>query len=266
MRACRAYLSLMARTTLYKELLLFVWMAVVELALVLPKVGVEISTVVGMTGNGEEILETYLRPIQDVVEGSNLGIVWLLSLLALSLILILTAGQWRDDTLDRLGLSRKGGNLLCGLYCALAFVLLWAFQGALVLGLCLAYRQSLPPEQVTAQTVLLSIYRTPVFYTVLPLANGLGWIANGSLMAALGLCAANGARLRRLGRYPSACVGLLMVLFVFGYGRVGLSDGSSEVIVLTLAFCFGATAVARMTLWDNGNREGEDDEPLDAAM
>ena len=37
MRACRSYLSLMARSTLYKELALFMGMAVVELALFIPK-------------------------------------------------------------------------------------------------------------------------------------------------------------------------------------------------------------------------------------
>lgn len=264
MRVYRSYLGLMARSTLYKELLLFVVMAGVELAQFLPKLGVEISTVVAVNGNGEEIRETYTRSIQDVAEQSHLVTIWMLSLLALSILLIRTAGRWRDYTLDRLGISRRQGNLLYGLYGTMSFLLLWAFQAALVLVLCLLYRQSLAPEQVTEQTVLLSIYRTPFFFTVLPLAGWLRWITNGCIMAALGLCAANGARLRRLGRRPIASISLVMMLAYFGYGAAGVSHLDRDSGLLAVAFCFGAVAVARMTLWDSeDDREEEPNEELD---
>ena len=52
MRACRSYLSLMARSTLYKELALFMVMAVVELALFIPKMKKQFSEVVGIGENG----------------------------------------------------------------------------------------------------------------------------------------------------------------------------------------------------------------------
>ena len=172
MRACRSYLSLMARSTLYKELALFVVMAVVELALFVPKMEKRFSGVVAIGENGEEIYSMYSLPVDEIAENTHLHWVWIAALVLLSLILILTAGQWRDYTLDRLGISRRQGNLLYGLYGTLSFLLLWAFQAALVLVMCLLYRQNLPAEQVTEQTVLLSIYRTPFFFSMLPLA---GW-------------------------------------------------------------------------------------------
>lgn len=264
MRAYRSYLSLMARSTLYKELALFVVMAVVELALFIPKMEKQFSEVVAIGENGEEIYFMYSLPIDEIADRAHLQWVWIAALALLSLILIRTAGRWRDYTLDRLGMSRKQGNLLYGLYGTLSFVLLWAFQAALVLVMCLLYRQNLPAEQVTEQTVLLSIYRTPFFFTMLPLAGWVRWITNGCIMAALGLCAANGARLRRLGRVPVASNCLLIFLFWFGYGGTGISNLDGDAGFLAVAFCFGAVAVARMTVWDNeDDREGEPNEELE---
>lgn len=256
MRAYRSYLSLMARSTLYKELLLFVGMAAVELALFLTEMQGRINQVATIISEWEDARASQLLLLYEVVKGSHLIWVWFASLLLLSFILIRTAGQWRDYTLDRLGLSRKQGNLLYGIYCTLSFVLLWAFQAGLCVAICLLYRQNLPAEQVTSQTVLLSIYRTPLFFTMLPLANGVRWVTNGMLMAALGFCAANGARLRRLGRYPVASVCMIVGVFLFGYGSVGVSELSPDMGYISVAFCFGAAAIARMTIWDT-DEEGE---------
>lgn len=264
MRACRSYLSLMARSTLYKELALFVVMAVVELALFIPNLEKQFSEVVGIGENGEEIYSMYSLPVDEIAENTHLQWVWIAALVLLSLILILTAGQWRDYTLDRLGISRRQGNLLYGLYGTLSFLLLWAFQAALVLVMCLLYRQNLPAEKVTEQTVLLSIYRTPFFFSMLPLDGWARWVTNACMMAALGLCAASGARLRRLGRAPAASISLILVLFWFGYGETGVSNLDGDAGFFAVAFCFAAAAVARMTVWDSeDNGEGEPYERLD---
>ena len=264
MRACRSYLSLMARSTLYKELALFVLMAVVELALFIPNLEKQFSEVVGIGGNGEEIYSMYSLPVDEIAENTHLQWVWIAALVLLSLILIRTAGRWRDYTLDRLGVSRRQGNLLYGLYGTLSFLLLWAFQAALVLVMCLLYRQNLPAEKVTEQTVLLSIYRTPFFFSMLPLAGWARWVTNACMMAALGLCAASGARLRRLGRIPEASNCLLILLFWFGYGNSGVSNLDGDAGFFAVAFCFAAAAVARMTVWDSeDNGEGEPYERLD---
>lgn len=257
MRTYRSYLSLMARSTLYKELLLFAGMAAVELVLFFTKVQERINEVAAIISEWEDARASQLLLLQEIVKESRLLWVWFASLLLLSLILIRTAGQWRDYTLDRLGLSRKQGNLLYGIYCALSFLLLWAFQAGLCLVICLLYRQNLPTEQVTSQTVLLSIYRTPLFFTVLPLANEVRWVTNGMLMTALGFCAANGARLRRLGRYPVASVCMIAGVFLCGYGAVGVSELSADTGYICVAFCFGAAAIARMTIWDTDDEEGE---------
>lgn len=66
MRACRSYLSLMARSTLYKELALFAVMAVVELALFIPKMEKQFSGVVGIGENGEEIYSMYSLPVDEI--------------------------------------------------------------------------------------------------------------------------------------------------------------------------------------------------------
>ena len=63
MRACRSYLSLMARSTLYKELALFVVMAVVELALFIPKMEKQFSGVVAI---GEAGLDTLAESPMDL--------------------------------------------------------------------------------------------------------------------------------------------------------------------------------------------------------
>ena len=254
MRACRSYLSLMARSTLYKELALFAVMAVVELALFIPNLEKQFSEVVGIGENGEEIYSMYSLPVDEIAENTHLQWVWIAALVLLSLILIL----------DRLGIGRRKGNLLYGLYGTLSFLLLWAFQAALVLVMCLLYRQNLPAEQVTEQTVLLSIYRTPFFFSMLPLAGWARWATNACMMAALGLCAASGARLRRLGRAPAASISLILVLFWSGYGGTGVSNLDGDAGFFVVAFCFAAAAVARMTVWDSeDNGEGEPYERLD---
>lgn len=255
MRAYRSYLSLMARSTLYKELLLFVGMAVIEGLLFFRKVHEEVRFVEAYTADGQEILGSRVLTIREIVEESHLSLVWFAGLLLLSLLLIRAAGRWRDYTLDRLGLSRVQGNLLYGGYCAASFVLLWGFQAALCLGMCLLYRQNLPAEVVTRQTILLSIYQAPLFSTLLPLANGLRWASNIFVAAGLGMCAASGARLMRLGRRPLASVELLVVLFWLEYGQRNYLEISVEAGYIAVAFCFGAVAVARMTLWDGGEEE-----------
>lgn len=258
MRAYRSYLSLMARSTLYKQLLLMLGMAAVELALFFAKMQERIHEAAAIASEWEKIRASQLLLLYEIVRESCLLWVWFLSLLLLSMILIRTAGQWRDYTLNRLGVSRVQGNLLYGIFGIFSFVLLWAFQAALCLGMCLLYRQHLPAEQVTSQTVLLSIYRTPLFFTVLPLAGGVRWVTDGLLMAALGFCAANGARLRRLGRRPVASVCLLVLVFFFGYGSVGVSELSADMGYIAVAFCFGAVAVARMTIWDMDDMDDEE--------
>ena len=206
----------------------------------------------------------YSLPVDEIAENTHLQWVWIAALVLLSLILIRTAGRWRDYTLDRLGISRRQGNLLYGLYGTLSFLLLWAFQAAFVLVMCLLYRQNLPAEKVTEQTVLLSIYRTPFFFSMLPLAGWARWVTNACMMAALGLCAASGARLRRLGRIPEASNCLLILLFWFGYGNSGVSNLDGDAGFFAVAFCFAAAAVARMTVWDSeDNGEGEPYERLD---
>ena len=72
MRACRSYLSLMARSTLYKELALFAVMAVVELALFIPKMEKQFSGVVGIGENGEEIYYMYSLPVDEIAENTHL--------------------------------------------------------------------------------------------------------------------------------------------------------------------------------------------------
>lgn len=267
MRAYRSYLSLMARSTLYKELLLFVVVAVVELVLFITRMEALFQATTEYRNRNGDWVSYYAAPVETIVEESRLHWVWLLALLLLSLILIRTAGVWRDYTLDRLGLSRKQGNLLYGLYCTLAFVLLWAFQAALCLGMCLIYSRALPDEAVTLQTVLLSIYRTPLFFTVLPLANGVGWVTNVIIMGALGLCAASGARLQRLGRNPVASMELMVLLALSGFGGVGLTGMGTYAGLIAIAFCFGAVAAARITAWDDQNdREEDPDERLDGEV
>ena len=95
MRVCRSYLSLMARSTLYKELALFVVMAVVELALFIPNLEKQFSEVVGIGENGEEIYFMYSLPVDEIAENTHLQWVWIAALVLLSLILIRTAGRWR---------------------------------------------------------------------------------------------------------------------------------------------------------------------------
>lgn len=259
MRRYRSYLSLMARSTLYKELLLILGMAVVEGALFFYQSQKQITFLAAYTADREEVWMSRALTIGEMVENARLSLVWFGGLLLLSLLLIRTAGRWRDYTLNRLGLSRVQGNLLYGGYCAVSFVLLWGFQAALCLGMCLFYRQQLPAEMVTRQTILLSIYQVPLFSTLLPLANGLRWVTDVFVMAALGVCAAGGARLMRLGCRPLASIELLVVLFWLEHGRNDSFDLSMEAVHITVAFCFGAVAVARMILWDNEDGEEEPD-------
>ena len=115
MRVCRSYLSLMARSTLYKELALFVVMAVVELALFIPNLEKQFSEVVGIGENGEEIYSMYSLPVDEIAENTHLQWVWIAALVLLSLILIRTAGRWRDYTLDRL--ESAAGKETCFMAC-----------------------------------------------------------------------------------------------------------------------------------------------------
>ena len=117
MRRYRSYLSLMARSTLYKELLLILGMAVVEGALFFYQSQKQITFLAAYTADREEVWMSRALTIGEMVENARLSLVWFGGLLLLSLLLIRTAGRWRDYTLNRLGLSRVQGNLR-GFLCA----------------------------------------------------------------------------------------------------------------------------------------------------
>lgn len=90
-------------------------------------------------------------------------------------------------TLRRLRVSEGAALVWKGLFGAVCFLLLWAAQTAVCLGLCAWYAAAVGPAYRSAQTALLAFYRVPFLHSLLPLAETAGYLRNLLLSAAMGL-------------------------------------------------------------------------------
>lgn len=148
--------------------------------------------------------QLYIRPERTVAELLR-GVPLTCGAAFLGLFSLLTyCGDERKAagyTLGRLAVSEGSALGWKGVFGFVCFLLFWAVQAAVGLGLCVWYAAAVGPAHSSAQTVLLAFYRTDFLHSLMPLAEGAGYARNLLLAAGLGLeTAVSSWRMRRGGR------------------------------------------------------------------
>lgn len=259
MRRYAALFQLMVRSTIYKLLAVLAVMGAVQVGLFAFQAQ-KIWSHAQVMADGVDVTAYYPYGIADVVNSANLQTVWFWGVIIFCEILVFMAGRGSLYTLDRLGLSHRGRNLLYSLYHTMALVVLFAFQAAVAVGLCLLYSKMVDGSFVGPQTIFLAFYRVPLFHSVLPLEDWFRWLFNLVVLVCLGITTAEGGQMVRNGRRPVAATVLAALTgAVSDLGLVGFSGVLGLVMVGMLLFVGGVIGPA-MFRRDSARKEEADDE------
>lgn len=232
MRRYGALFQLMVRSTIYKLLAVLAVMGAAEVGLFVAKLGT-IWSRAQVAADGVDVTAYYPYSLADLVKSAHLFLVWTIGVVVFCELLVYIAGRGRSETLDRLGLSQKEINLLYSLYHTMAFIVLFAFQAVLAVGLCVLYCQAVDPAYVGPQTIFLAFYRVPLFHSVLPLEDWVRWLVNLVLLIALGVVTAAGGQKVRDGKRPIAAT--LLAFWGGNFSDQGLMGLNGEVAVFLIA-------------------------------
>ncbi len=106
------------------------------------------------------------------------------------------------------------------LYGLAAALLAWGVQLGVVLALCRLYAGRVGAGDFTGQLTVLAAYRSSLFHTLLPLADGVRWAATACYYAGLGLSMGLGAVRAWSGRWAAGPL-VLALAFWFQPGGLG---------------------------------------------
>ena len=185
-----------------------------------------------------QTVDAWTPALESLLDGRLFRLTMTVGLLAVTAAACFSGGgrgSRPDNTAARL--PRPLGQIVAAyaVYGLLLYALVWAFQLGLVLGLCRLYDAWAGPEMQNGQTAFLAAYRSGVFHSLLPMADGGRWLASALLYGGLAISSASAAVRSWSGKWP---VGPLVVaaLTWFNAGGVGtlgwqLLLGAASVIV-----------------------------------
>lgn len=173
--------------------------------------------------------------------------------MALGLLLVTAAacfsgaarGGRPDYTAARLPVST--GRIVLGYtaYGLLLYAVTWAFRLALVLGLCGLYGAWAGPEMQNGQMAFLAAYRSGLFHSLLPLADGWRWFTSALLYTGLAVSSATAAVRSWSGKWP---VGPLVIAALTWFEAGGLGSSGWQLILGAASVVVAGTGISR--LWE----------------
>lgn len=130
---------------------------------------------------------------QALVRGHIAGVAGI-GFLCITAVLCMTGAERGREktgyTLQRLSISEKMVLLWQAVYNGSCYLLLWASQVLVMMGLAQWYTRIADPAMVTSQTVFLAYYRNEYLHGLLPMAEMDHWFRNGIMLVALGVSSA----------------------------------------------------------------------------
>ena len=195
--------EMIARSSIYKVLLVIVTMVVAEV----------VYLSYAFTSTQRVLMEVY---IDERFFGTAFKVAYTL----ITLLLILPGmnlGSTQSYTLKRLRIKEKNIYWLQAVYNFLAFVILWGVQLLVILGFMVFYQNHLPEGAViTNQTMFLAFYRVDFMHSILPLEDRTNWMMLFSIGAVTALAAAECTKLQRGGKFAfELCVMVATTWIVF---------------------------------------------------
>lgn len=212
---------LMARSTVYKIIVLLAVMAAVEGGLFW------LALSRGPTSSGFSL--------ERVVQDGRM--VWVFGICFLLLTVLLSRACRRiSGSYTALRLSVSGGWVAFwqSVYNVLCYLLFWAVQILIAVVLCRLYTARAPAEYVTGQTVFLAFYRSKFLHSLLPFEDAVFWVRNLVMALALGVCAA-----RRPGRADRGIWGhIVLIAVVVGFFLRGIGNAAAGLFAVLVVAAF----------------------------
>lgn len=245
----KKYLSvfeMITRSTLYKVLITLVLMVVAQFFLF----GAELKETFS-SGNDEIIIG-----MENIVDESYLVVPLAIGFVLMTIILCwcgCNIGSNQGYTLRRLQIGERAVFCLQILYNCLCYVLLWASQVAVTVGISHLYVQH--AAELTNQTVVLAYYKNSYMHSVLPMEDGRGWALLIFLIIGCGVAAAAFPVQQRRGKIGfSMIVAVALALVCFPNGI----DADYRFVFVCLAFfCMASVALLGVFV---GSEEEQDNE------
>ena len=156
---------LMARSSIYKVISVFVLMAVVEYGLVCMRLNQGVMS--------------DQHNLEIVVDESRILWVFGAVFLLMTVFLCQTGCGFSSKTgytLRRLSISERMVFVWQSIYNMMCYCLLWFVQILVVFGLCNLYVNMAPEGFVTNQTIFLAFYRNDFLHSLLPMEDAGFWI------------------------------------------------------------------------------------------
>ena len=173
--------------------------------------------------------------------------------LVLTAVLCMTGAERGSEktgyTLQRLSISEKTVLFWQAIYNGSCYLLLWASQVLVMMGLAQWYTRIAEPAMVTSQTVFLAFYRHEYLHGLLPMVEIEHWVRNLVLLIGLGLSSAYFTYAQRRRWKKGEWVTMVLVVLLFFCDHV--NSGGMEVLVIVITI-----ACIVKILWKLG-REGE---------
>lgn len=179
MRHYKATFMLLARSSVYRLLLVFLLMGAVQ--------GGSFYLVV----KNQLVMGT--PSLEVAVDDAKLSLIFGIGAILAFILLAAVGcefGNKQGYTLKRLPLTEKSVFLCQSGYNSLAFFLLWAVELLITYILCQLYTSMADGAYLSNQTIMLAYYRSDLLHTLLPLADITLWIRNVTLVLSLGITTA----------------------------------------------------------------------------
>ncbi len=218
---------LMARSTLYKLLVLFVLTITGQCALFS-------FTLRQAQAQAETPFD--LPFLEAAIQQSRLPWVFALAFVLSVLILARTgcdSASKQSYTLRRLSVSERSVFLWQSAYNLIALFALWALEVITLYALCRFYVGWINPSFVSGQTIFLAFYRHNFLHSILPLSEGIRWLRNLLLLAALALSCAHFSYQQRRGKLSLGLLALTPLTLVFF--TAPMNQGMNDILMSLLA-------------------------------
>ncbi len=226
-------LCLMARSSLYKILLLLAAMAILQTAVF----WLYFSKTVTAWEAGLP-----MASLETLLPRSHITWIFAGAFFLLTFLLCRTGchyGAQSGYTLDRLSVTPRSVWIWQAVYNGAAYLLFWGIEALIALGLCQLFVSHTDPTSVSQQTVFMALYRCEFLHTLLPLADLALWIRNGIFALSLGITSASFPYLQRRGKFAGellAIVSFILVCFRLSPGEPGVSVIESAVVLIVSSY------------------------------
>lgn len=175
--------------------------------------------------------------LEQALERGHIAGVAGIGFLGITAVLCMTGAERGREktgyTLQRLSISEKSVLLWQAVYNGSCYLLLWASQVLVMMGLAQWYTRIADPAMVTSQTVFLAYYRNEYLHGLLPMAEMDHWFRNGIMLIALGLSSAYFTYAQRRRRKNGELITMVLTVLLLFCDHI---NSSAEWLVSLISF------------------------------